>query len=84
MWNRPPNFLLVDYYNIGDGSVFKVAARMNGVEYVGNCCGGSSDDQVIDEDGVEGEESRAAKVVDISAFSCFIFGFVLTMLVLTM
>ncbi|KAI4167936.1 MAG: hypothetical protein LQ343_006806 [Gyalolechia ehrenbergii] len=26
-WGRPPNFLLVDYYNVGAGSVFEVAAE---------------------------------------------------------
>ncbi|KAF7712809.1 Uncharacterized protein PECH_002593 [Penicillium ucsense] len=41
MWNRPPNFLLVDYYNEGNvpGSVFEVAAKMNNVTYNGKCCG---------------------------------------------
>jgi hypothetical protein len=37
-----PNFLLVDYYNRGSpapGSVFQVAAHMNGVEYNRPCCG---------------------------------------------
>ncbi|KAJ9619603.1 hypothetical protein H2203_008384 [Taxawa tesnikishii (nom. ined.)] len=38
-WDRPPNFLLVDYYNVGSGSVFEVAARANGVTYTGQCCG---------------------------------------------
>lgn len=40
-WNRPPNFLLVDYYNIGNvnGSVFQVAAKLNNVTYNGKCCG---------------------------------------------
>ena len=41
-WNRPPNFLLVDYYNIGsfNGSVFQVAADANGVTYNrDSCCG---------------------------------------------
>ena len=40
MWNRPPNFLLVDYYNDGSsaGSVFEVAAGINGVSYTGTCC----------------------------------------------
>ncbi|CAK4026660.1 uncharacterized secreted ARB_08043-like [Lecanosticta acicola] len=41
-WNRPPNFLLVDYYNIGSptqGSVFDVAATANGVTYTQQCCG---------------------------------------------
>ncbi|KAK3722683.1 hypothetical protein LTR37_002254 [Vermiconidia calcicola] len=41
-WGRPPNFLLVDYYNYGDpkpGSVFEVAARANGVTYKRRCCG---------------------------------------------
>lgn len=44
MWNRPPNFLLVDYYNYGNfnGSVFEVAAMMNGVKYNGRCCGSST------------------------------------------
>jgi len=45
---RPPNFLLVDYYDLGNytvgsevknGSVFEVAAMMNGVEYDRSCCG---------------------------------------------
>lgn len=38
-WGRPPNWLLVDYYNIGNGSVFEVAAKMNGVTYNQKCCG---------------------------------------------
>ena len=38
---RPPNFLLVDYYNFGNvpGSVFEVAARLNNVSYTRPCCG---------------------------------------------
>lgn len=41
---RPPNFLLVDYYNEGpfNGSVFEVAARANNVTYKGKCCGSTS------------------------------------------
>lgn len=42
MWNRPPNFLLVDYYNLGsfNGSVFQVAADANNVSYDrATCCG---------------------------------------------
>ena len=41
-WNRAPNFLLVDYYNVGipgPGSVFEVAARANNVTYNRQCCG---------------------------------------------
>ena len=41
-WGRAPNFLLVDYYEMGnfEGSVFEVAAEMNGVEYdPSKCCG---------------------------------------------
>ncbi|KAI8945503.1 PLC-like phosphodiesterase [Xylaria longipes] len=40
-WDRPPNFLNVDYYNYGGfpGSVFEVAARMNNVTYSRTCCG---------------------------------------------
>ena len=48
-WGRPPNFLLVDFYNIGsfEGSVFQVAATANNVTYDrSSCCGnngGTSD-----------------------------------------
>ncbi|GAD96660.1 hypothetical protein NFIA_016020 [Paecilomyces variotii No. 5] len=44
MWDRPPNFLLVDYYNYGNpnGSVFEVAAEMNNVTWNGKCCGTES------------------------------------------
>lgn len=41
-WDRPPNWIIVDYYNFGNfnGSVFQVAATANGVEYdAGHCCG---------------------------------------------
>ncbi|KAF1811130.1 PLC-like phosphodiesterase [Eremomyces bilateralis CBS 781.70] len=38
-WGRPPNFLLVDHYNIGNGSVFEVAAQLNNVKYNRTCCG---------------------------------------------
>jgi hypothetical protein len=42
IWDRPPNFLLVDYYNIGsfNGSVMAVAAEANNVNYnSASCCG---------------------------------------------
>lgn len=40
MWGRPPNWLLIDYYNIGNGSVFEVAAAANNVTYKPKpCCG---------------------------------------------
>ncbi|KAF2471902.1 PLC-like phosphodiesterase [Lindgomyces ingoldianus] len=41
MWGRPPNWLLVDYYNFGNfnGSVFEVAAAANNVTYNRKCCG---------------------------------------------
>lgn len=41
-WGRPPNFLLVDYYNIGNfnGSTLAAAAQANNVSYdVNSCCG---------------------------------------------
>ncbi|MCJ1440166.1 MAG: hypothetical protein MMC23_000649 [Stictis urceolatum] len=41
-WNRPPNFLLVDYYNRGtlNGTVFAAAAEANNVTYRNqSCCG---------------------------------------------
>ncbi|KAI5813367.1 PLC-like phosphodiesterase [Pyronema omphalodes] len=39
MWGRYPNFLLVDFYDSGNGSVFEVAAKANNVTYPGGCCG---------------------------------------------
>ncbi|KAH6633367.1 PLC-like phosphodiesterase [Boeremia exigua] len=42
LWGRPPNWLMVDYYNFGNfnGSVFQVAATANGVSYNrDSCCG---------------------------------------------
>jgi hypothetical protein len=42
MWNRPPTWLLVDFYDVGDGSVFEVAAKANGVTYTRKCCGATS------------------------------------------
>lgn len=44
-WGRPPNFLLVDYYNRGNfnGSTLAVAAKANNVTYdAGSCCGKGS------------------------------------------
>ena len=41
-WGRPPNFLLVDYYNYGNfnGSTLAAAAKANNVTYdVNSCCG---------------------------------------------
>jgi hypothetical protein len=40
-WNRPPNWILVDYYNFGNfnGSVFEVAATANNVTFNNSCCG---------------------------------------------
>jgi hypothetical protein len=42
MWNYPPKFLDVDFYNAGGGSVFEVAAKWNGVVYNRPCCGATS------------------------------------------
>jgi hypothetical protein len=39
MWGFPPKFLNVDYYNVGNGSVFEVAAMYNNVTYNRTCCG---------------------------------------------
>jgi len=38
-WNYPPKFLNVDYYNVGNGTVFDVAAKYNNVTYNRVCCG---------------------------------------------
>jgi hypothetical protein len=38
-WSYPPKFLNVDYYNVGNGSVFEAAAKYNNVTYNRACCG---------------------------------------------
>ena len=38
-WGYAPKFLNVDYYNVGNGSVFEVAAKYNNVTYNRPCCG---------------------------------------------
>jgi hypothetical protein len=46
-WGRPPNFLLVDYYNRGNfnGSTLAVAAEANNVSYdPSTCCGSGKSD----------------------------------------
>ncbi|KAL9946018.1 hypothetical protein ACHAQF_002471 [Verticillium nonalfalfae] len=40
-WGRAPNVLNVDFYDVGDGSVFEVAAQFNNVTYNRECCGGA-------------------------------------------
>lgn len=32
-WGKYPNFMLVDFYDYGGGSVFQVAAQLNGISY---------------------------------------------------
>jgi hypothetical protein len=42
MWDRPPTFFVVDYYNLGSpepGSVLRAVAKANGVVYRRECCG---------------------------------------------
>ncbi|KAH6674541.1 tat pathway signal sequence [Halenospora varia] len=41
-WGYAPKFLNVDYYNVGNGSVFEVAANWNNVTYNRPCCGVAS------------------------------------------
>ncbi|TGO07182.1 hypothetical protein BTUL_0314g00110 [Botrytis tulipae] len=41
-WGFPPKFLNVDFYNVGKGSVFEVAAEWNNVTYNRECCGTSA------------------------------------------
>ncbi|KAI1614125.1 PLC-like phosphodiesterase [Exophiala viscosa] len=55
-WNRPPNFLLVDYYNIGsyNGSVFQVAADANNVTYNKASCCGTSGTSAAGKAGIDG------------------------------
>ncbi len=75
MWGRPPNFLLVDYYNVGNfnGSVFQVAADANGVGYDRDSCCGTQPRNAA-------RRGRGGGVQILCAFSAF----AVTMLVLGM
>ncbi|APA12231.1 hypothetical protein sscle_09g070010 [Sclerotinia sclerotiorum 1980 UF-70] len=42
-WGFPPKFLNVDFYNVGQGSVFEVAAKWNNVTYDRECCGAEAE-----------------------------------------
>ena len=42
LWDFPPKFLNVDYYNVPNGSVFEVAAKWNNVTYNRTCCGSAT------------------------------------------
>ena len=68
-WNRPPNYLLVDYYNLGsfNGSVFQVAASANNVTYDRSSCCGKS-----------GLTSAAVKLVGSSSAAIAVVGVIVT------
>ncbi|KAI7288773.1 PLC-like phosphodiesterase [Hortaea werneckii] len=72
IWNAPPNFLVVDYYNRGDpkpGSVFEVAAKANNVTYNRECCGNGNGG-----DGSTGTVSATmSMLVCTVAFSLFLY-----------
>jgi hypothetical protein len=63
-WNRPPNYLLVDYYNLGNfaGSVFQVAATANNVTYDrASCCGNN------------GLTSAGVRMSDMNSVAAWVF-----------
>ena len=68
-WGRAPNFLLVDYYNNGSGSVFEVAARYNKVTYNRPCCGTN---QAISE-ASSMVRSLAALIMGIGSVICIVW-----------
>jgi hypothetical protein len=67
LWNRPPNFLLVDYYNVGDfnGSVFQVAADANGVSYDRTSCCGTQSRSAANRNKIDGRLLWALSVTAI-------------------
>lgn len=72
-WNRPPNFLLVDFYNRGSfpGSVFQVAADANGVTYDRDSCCGSTQRVLSAAPGLKLNLSVLVAVVGAIALSLF-------------
>ncbi|KAH9864137.1 hypothetical protein J1614_010071 [Plenodomus biglobosus] len=74
MWGRPPNWILVDYYNFGNfnGSVFKVAAEANGVTYNEKSCCGSKATTVSG-----ASERKALKAQDLVVASLIVVAYLL-------
>ncbi|PVH93425.1 PLC-like phosphodiesterase [Periconia macrospinosa] len=71
MWDgRPPNFLLVDYYNYGvpNGSVFRVAAEANKVRFNNRpCCGTDMSSTSVREKSSLGATALALAMVALAA-----------------
>ena len=63
-WDYKPKFLNVDYYNVGSGSVFDVAAKFNNVTYTRDCCGATST-SAAGRVGVTGMAALAAVAVGV-------------------
>jgi hypothetical protein len=68
---RPPNFLLVDFYEYGNGSVFEVAAAANGVTYTPKAIA-SPKSQTSSTTSPSSSSNHAQSMLDISAFMNFL------------
>ncbi len=68
-WGRPPLVLNVDYYNKGSppGSVFEVAARLNGVPYFNNCCGKTATPMLVSGGGRGSSGRGESKMLSLAA-----------------
>ncbi|KAF9649694.1 hypothetical protein BDM02DRAFT_1761780 [Thelephora ganbajun] len=82
LYNRYPNFLLVDYYEYGGGSVFQVAATANRVTYTGTVptpkptsgSGGPQTSSVDTGSGSGGRTSSGFGMATLFAICCVIIG----------
>ncbi|EPQ60366.1 PLC-like phosphodiesterase [Gloeophyllum trabeum ATCC 11539] len=61
-YGRNPNFMLVDFYEYGGGSVFQVAASANGVDYSPSTPVASPKSQTSDSSNSTGGSSSAAPI----------------------
>lgn len=70
MWGRPPTVLLVDFYDVGNGSVFKVAAKMNGVTYYDNTRVADDNTPVADDNTPVTDDNSTAVTYDTTSICC--------------
>ncbi|KAF5388503.1 hypothetical protein D9757_004603 [Collybiopsis confluens] len=67
---RPPNFLLVDFYEFGNGSVFEVAAAANGVTYTSKAI--ATPKTSSSSSSASASSNNAQMLLDISLFMTFL------------
>lgn len=62
-----PTYVLTDFYDVGNGSVFEAAARMNGVQYVAKAIGNATQSGSSSSSSSSGSGSSSSAVVNVAS-----------------